>query len=633
MKKYLKQKLMIMLMMIGSYYIIQMIAFLWVGFSIFPTSFLVDFIFIIIISSVILVIPSMKWSIIYMSFWLFIVNALFVTNANTFNAYFELFTLEQFKLLGEATDILNFTYASIPAFLVFFILIGIYIILIKTLKKNQYFTNVPLVKKQYLTIVSIFLMLNITLIISFSALPFEPLNAFSEDQTLPTLKRDAMKRYGLLAYYYKEAELLYFTKEPKDEFVYQYLESKPSPYFGLLEGYNVFTIMIESGEEYLINEVLTPHLYHMMSNGLHLSNHYSENKTNVSEMIGMIGHYPPQSFDTNLYTYEFESSIPQILGDRYETAFFHDNYPVFYARGEILNMIGFDHLYFHDEIYDGAPRWSWNGSLTPDSETAEAMIKLMFKTDQPFYYFWTTLLTHGPYNEGEENIIKFTQNGYYDAIDQAEQDGLWVSPINGYLGADRDDLLAKMRYFQAAMMDTDRAIGMIIDALKDEGRYDETLFVIYGDHSAYYERFNHLVLDIEGNESAYYEMDLYTTFYTIYNQHLTDAYLTKNISSEIVKFTSPYTVVPTVLDLLGETYNRKFMLGDTIFNDLEHVFYSNKLTTFFTDRLYSDNGLDMVYEKGRVSDTYTEEFIYQSQMIIERLQWINQYYLTTRKPK
>jgi len=97
--------------------------------------------------------------------------------------------------------------------------------------------------------------------------------------------------------------------------------------------------------------------------------------------------------------------------------------------------------------------------------------------------------------------------------------------------------------------------------------------------------------------------------------------------------TSPYNIVPTVLDLLGETYNTNFMIGDTIFSDLEHVFYSNKLTTFFTDRLYSDNGYDIVYQKGTVSDTYLEEFSYQSQKIIDKLQWINDYYVYTRKDK
>ena len=138
MKEYLKQKYILIGIMILFYYVIQMIAFLWIGFPAFPKSFFIDFIFISLLSLVLLIIPSHKWSIVYMSFWLFLVNAVFVTNANTFNAYFELFTLEHFRLLGESTDILNFTYMSIPAFIVFFILIGIYVYLIKYLNRTIY---------------------------------------------------------------------------------------------------------------------------------------------------------------------------------------------------------------------------------------------------------------------------------------------------------------------------------------------------------------------------------------------------------------------------------------------------------------------------------------------------------------
>ncbi|QLY39778.1 sulfatase-like hydrolase/transferase [Hujiaoplasma nucleasis] len=633
MNTYLRQKFILIGIFIFFYYVIEIIAFLWIGFSVFPRSFLVDFIFVAIVSLPILIIPSHKWSIIYMSVWLFFVNALFVTNANTFNAYFELFTLEQFKLLGEATDILNFTYMSVTAFIVFFVLIGLFVYLMKYLNKNLFIERIQIHKKHYFNVLALFTLLIFSLVMIFSTQEFETFYEYNEDQTLTTLKRESMKRYGLLAYYYKEAELIYFRNEPSDGFKYIYTPNKETRYFGLLEGYNVFTIMIESGEEYAINEVLTPNLYLMMNQGLYLENHYSENKTNVSEVIGMIGHYPPNTFDSLLYDYEFESSLPLILSDQYETAYFHDNYPVFYSRGEIYSMLGFEHLYFHDDLYPDEARWEWDGNLTLDSLTAEKIVENMFVTDDPFYYFWTTLLTHGPYDEGDLNRQKFIDLGYYAQIDQAEANGDWVSPIASYQESDADVIHQKMKYYQAAMMDFDKGLGLIMDALKAQGEYDNTLFVIYGDHTAYYEKFNHIVLDNDNIDEPYYEMELYTTLGLLYNQKLTDTYLLSNNSNRISKVSSPYMIVPTVLDLLGHSYNQNFMIGDSLFNKLEHVFYSHKLTTFFTDRLYSDNGYDIVFQKGIVSDTYLEEFTYQSNRIIEKLQWINDYYIYTRKPK
>jgi phosphoglycerol transferase MdoB-like AlkP superfamily enzyme len=633
MKHYLKQKLLLIGLMIFFYYAIELIAFLWIGFQPFPISFFVDFIFILLVSLVILVIPSTKWSLIYMSGWLLFVNGLFVTNANIFSVYFELFTLEQFKLLGEATDILNLDYMYIPAFIVFFIVVTVYVYTIKFLRKKNKIKQVHFNGRHYLIAIGIYLVSTVSLVLTFSAFDIDTFGEFNEDVTLTTLKRESMKRYGLLAYYYKEAELIYFNGEFEDPFQMPENPSEPSEYFGLLNGYNVFTIMIESGEEYAINEILTPNLYQMTQDGLYLSSHYSENKTNVAELIGIIGHYPPNAFDTETYNFTFESSLPHILNDQYETAYFHDNYPVFYGRGEVLDMVGFENLYFHDQIYDGAPRWEWDGNLTLDSDTASAMLELMFQSDDPFYYYWTTLVTHGPYNEGDINRQKFHDLGYYDLMDLAETSGDWVNPIDGYTGDDKDELIDQMRYYQAAMMDFDRALGILMQALEDQGELDETLFILYGDHTAYYEKFNQIVLGNDELNEPYYEMDLYSTLYLIYNEHLTQAYLKDHQSQVIQEFSSPYTIVPTVLDLLGIQYNENFMLGSTIFHDLEHVFYSNKLTTFFTDKLYSDNGQDIIYEKGYISDTYLEEFRFQSQQIIDKLQLINDYYQSSRQEK
>jgi phosphoglycerol transferase MdoB-like AlkP superfamily enzyme len=157
--------------------------------------------------------------------------------------------------------------------------------------------------------------------------------------------------------------------------------------------------------------------------------------------------------------------------------------------------------------------------------------------------------------------------------------------------------------------------------------------VIYGDHTAYYHKFNHLVLSDDGELRPYYDMELYTSFLCFYNEDLTQAYLNDHSTNQITSFTSPLVIVPTVLDLLGETYNQYLMLNDNVFMGLEHVFYSNKLTTFFTDQVYSDNGYDIIYEQGIVSDEYIEEFRYQSDVMIDKLNWINQYYNANKEEK
>ena len=65
--------------------------------------------------------------------------------------------------------------------------------------------------------------------------------------------------------------------------------------------------------------------------------------------------------------------------------------------------MGFEHLYFHDDLFnetlpnwDGS--WSWSGDYTLDSITIERILPHMIHDNKPFYSFWTTLSTHGPYD-------------------------------------------------------------------------------------------------------------------------------------------------------------------------------------------------------------------------------------------
>ncbi|MFW5793958.1 MAG: LTA synthase family protein [Bacillota bacterium] len=630
MNTYLKQKFILIFTFLIFYFSIELIAFLWVGFNFLPSDFLIDLILSFFVVSVIIIIPNHKISIIYMSLWLLFINGLFVTNATIFSAYKELFTFEQFKLIGEATDILNLSYLSLTAALAFIIITLIYIYIIKKIYKN-YLTENPyeINFDFFLKALFIFLLLGISSYTVFSTRNFAPFENYNEDENFPTLKRHSLGRYGFLAYYYKEIDLLYFSDDGLGEYELPVDIADKSEYFGLLEGYNVFTIMIESAESYAVNELLTPNLYQFTQDGLYFPNHYSENKTNVSEVIGINGHYPSTSFDTNNYIYDFDYSLPAIINEDYETAFFHDNYPVFYQRGDTLESIGFENLYFHSDIYPDKKRWQWDGNLTLDSFTAEAMLDLMFKTDDPFYYFWTTLSTHGPYNEGEENIQLFEDFGYYDLIEQAEIAGDWVNPLQDYDEENQE----RMKYYQAAMMDFDRALGIIIDELKARNEFDNTLFVLYGDHSVYYHDFNTMTSSYD-DSAEYYEVDLYSSFYTIYNETLTNAYLNNgNSSTEIDKFVSPYTITPTILDLLGEEYNENLYLGSTIFSDILHVFYSNKITTFFTDMVFSDDGEEIIYERYYTGPEYLEEFRYQSEIIKDKLVIINEYYFHTKTEK
>ena len=96
MRTYLKQKTWIVLTFMFFYFLIEVIAFAWLDFVLLPKDFLVDLIFVLFVASVVFIIPSNLISWIYVSFWLILLNIVFLVNANIYTGYYELFTLQQF---------------------------------------------------------------------------------------------------------------------------------------------------------------------------------------------------------------------------------------------------------------------------------------------------------------------------------------------------------------------------------------------------------------------------------------------------------------------------------------------------------------------------------------------------------
>ena len=124
----------------------------------------------------------------------------------------------------------------------------------------------------------------------------------------------------MLSYYYKE---LFDDFRIDDVTLAQYIESgknnnaDENEFTGLLKNYNVISIMIETGSQYMVNPVLTPTLYKMQEEGLDFNINYSKNKTNISELIGIIGS-KPTSFDpwsslaiNNSYPYSSANILKQ----------------------------------------------------------------------------------------------------------------------------------------------------------------------------------------------------------------------------------------------------------------------------------------------------------------------------------
>ena len=632
MKNYLKEKGILFLTFVFFYLLIEYVTFLWVDFSFLPQSFIIDLLFVIGVGSVAFLFRSNKWAIIYYTLILTWTMTLFLINATMYSVYFELFTLQQLTLMGEATSVFSFEFLSIPSIIVATIIAFLYFMSIILLWK-KYYKNLQPIPNYYRKTLMILCGVILSIVLIFSV-GFTTIKRFNSTTYITTFKRAALEEYGLLAYYFKEAKVVVFSSTQDnsssgEEVLIPNDLSKPSEYFGLLEDANVITILVESLQPFAVNEILTPNLYRMTKEGLYFPNNFSENKTNVSEIISITGNYPTFYFLPNSYDYDFSHSLPSILSKayNYDTAYFHDNMGSFYAREKLFKPIGFEELYFHDNLFPGEKIWTWNGDYTLDSVTIEKILMETNFNGDPFYYYWASMSSHGPYNYGPKNIELFEELGYFEAIDEAVSNGVWKNPLENSEEIDR----LRLRHYEAAIMDFDRALGRLLEELEDSGEIDNTILVLFGDHNIYYHDLHLKINDVDS--SMYYDMDLYKAYLAIYNPMLTDVYVEDKGTNEISKFVSPHNIVPTLYDLLGITYNQNMMLGETVFSNGENIFYSHKLTGFFDDTLFSDDGYEIIYSKTDVEQEYIDSFVAISLEMRERLEIINYWYDFTKKSR
>lgn len=607
------------------YLVVEVVTFIWIDFSFLPSDILIDLVIAFAISSFVFLIKLRTLSIIYLSTLFLLIVLLFLVNSTMYSVYYDLFTLQQLQLAGEATDVMNADLISVWSIVASITMLITYtvsmVFLHRYLKKNS-----TVIQRYYPKAIACFLV-SLILVFSFFAIDTNKINSFLVDSNVTTFKRSSFEKYGILGYYTKELEDIIEQGETNHANTSPVFYSEPTEYFGLLEGKNVITIMLESIQPFAINEVLTPNMYQLAQDGLYFENSYSENKTNVSELIAITGNYPSVSLFPDDYEYDFSYSLPSILATAgYRTSYFHDNVATFYVRGSLMPQVGFDYVYLHEELYPDEAIWRWNGDYTLDSVTMEKMLP-NFTSEEPFYTFWASLSTHGPYNYGLGNIQLFEDMGYFAAIDQAEADGLWTNALEG---ADEVDVM-RIRHYQAAVMDLDVAIGMMLYDLREKDLLNDTIIVLYGDHNVYYHNINLKMFDADEND--FYNMEMYHNFFCIYNPELTQEYLIESGDDDttVSKFVSPYTIVPTLMDLMGIQYDQNLFMGSSVFSDKEEVFYSLKLTGFFNENLYSSDGMEVIYNKEDYTMEELAQFIDQCEILRQKIGYINKYYISNRE--
>jgi len=538
-----------------------------------------------------------------------------------------LFDFGMFTLRNDAMSILekipmNFTYLF-----VLLILFSLYLIFVKDLAKKEEHHN-----NRYKIIVSSILLVSVLSANVYMTISINSTNISYMDRLYTS--GDYYRTYGATSNFINQMYkgLLFSDIEEKpseeiDDFIYKNI-STPTEYFGISEGNNVVTILVESFEWFSFIQdstsypnglygltqddinYLFPNLTNFYNNSVKMVNNHQREKTDISENLSIIGSYPSDVYINYAYPNNTNAqTIPSILesiDSDIQTYSFHNNYQTFYNRENSILALGFDKFYGIEDMLElntdtnnpVITNYSSIGEANLDSEMVEACKDLMFPTDKRFYTYITTLTMHGMYTE-RENLTRWFQ----------KLDSINVLPKSDNV----NDMKNDFRNYVAAVMEFDYALGLIVEDLTNKGLMDNTTIVIFGDHNAYYEGLTNYVKDIYN-----YDVDNYTNLYRtplmIYDKNLEP--------QTITKFTTVSDIVPTIFDLLGIKYYSNLYFGNPIFSNEETLIYSRAYNEFLTDKIYFYNLNNIYYRADGVTDEYLDIIIEKCLKTLEKIDYI-----------
>lgn len=334
--------------------------------------------------------------------------------------------------------------------------------------------------------------------------------------------------------------------------------------FGKYKGRNVILVSLESLQSFVINnemngEVVTPFLNSLTNDKdtYYFNDFYHQTglgKTSDSEFIvenSLFGLGRGAVFFThggNTY-----NTMSEKLGENgYFTNVMHSNNSSFWNRNEIYESFNIDKFY-DIESYEVTDENSVNWGLK-DIPFFEQSVDLMKEMDQPFYSKMITLTNHYPFTLEEEDIMIPEYNSNSGTLN---------------------------RYFQTVRY-LDESIKTFFDKLKEEGLYDNSIIVMYGDHYGISENHNKAMSMYLGKEeiTAYDSALLQSVPLFIHVPGSGDGEVMDEAAGQI-------DLRPTIMHLLGIETSNDMQLGADLFSE-EH----EDLVIFRDGRFITD---DLVY--------------------------------------
>jgi len=248
----------------------------------------------------------------------------------------------------------------------------------------------------------------------------------------------------------------WFTERQK---LQKQMESEPL--FGQYKGKNVLVVQAEAFQQFVIGQTIggqeiTPNLNELIGRSLYFPNFYhqtAQGRTSDADFLTSCSMHPlpTGSAFIRFAGNEFDCAPSVMKSEGYDATVHHAYDGSFWNRNNMYHNMKYDQFYnIKDYTIDQPIGWS----LGDQSFFRQTVEQLKERQKSPFYALSITLSSHHPFK-----------------LPYANQE-LDVGDLQGTILGD---------YVQA-MHYVDSAVGSLVEDLKDEGLWDNTILVFYGDH-------------------------------------------------------------------------------------------------------------------------------------------------------
>jgi lipoteichoic acid synthase len=313
--------------------------------------------------------------------------------------------------------------------------------------------------------------------------------------------------------------------------------------FGLAKNRHVFIIQVESLQEFTLNQringqEITPNLNALLKESAYFDNVYQQigaGNTSDAEWLMHTSLYP-EGMDPTVNTLE-GTEIPSLAWtlkkNGYGAATYHADDITYWSRDKLYPALGFDYIYTSNEI----PNEKEIGFGPADEvlfNFVEEQLPKQLKSHNRMYSNIITLTSHTPFDMPEEFEFLDLPDNYKDT----------------YVG----------NYFQSVRY-TDEQIGLFIKQLKNLGIYDESVILIYGDHSGLHgapvtDDDKILLKEVLGHEYTMQDRFVIPVLFTAPGLFEGETY--SHLGGQI-------DLMPTLLNLLGIEHDSQ-MIGHNLFH-------------------------------------------------------------------